>query len=254
MSTKNVEVPGVKGGEDTFGIKYASTNEMWKAELGRADPTSADGWYGKGVKYWDGVDATVDGVLGGYGKVTDVDIKESCAFLLALQDRNLLSLSEPTRAVDCGAGIGRISEGMLCKMFTCVDLVEPVKHFLDRARELLGSKNAKNFYQVGLQDWTPEAESYDVIWVQWVIGHLTDDDFIAFFTRCRRGLKKGGIIVLKENVCKDGFLVDKEDSSVTRSDAYLTNLFKTGGFDIVHKEYQKEFPQELFQVCMFAVR
>lgn len=24
---------------------------------------------GKGVKYWDGVDATVDGVLGGYGKV-----------------------------------------------------------------------------------------------------------------------------------------------------------------------------------------
>lgn len=47
MSTKNVEVPGVKGGEDTFGIKYASTNEMWKAELGRADPTSADGWYGK---------------------------------------------------------------------------------------------------------------------------------------------------------------------------------------------------------------
>lgn len=29
------------------------------------------------------------------------------------------------RAVDCGAGIGRITEGLLCKMFKKVDLVRP---------------------------------------------------------------------------------------------------------------------------------
>lgn len=35
------------------------------------------------------------------------------------------------------------------------------------------------------QDFTPEAGRYDVIWVQWCIGHLTDHDFIAFFKRAQ---------------------------------------------------------------------
>jgi len=36
-------------------------------------------------------------------------------------------------------------------------------------------------HTVGLEDWVPEEGKYDVIWVQWVVGHLTDDDFVAFF-------------------------------------------------------------------------
>uniref|UniRef100_M1B7Q6 Alpha N-terminal protein methyltransferase 1 n=1 Tax=Solanum tuberosum TaxID=4113 RepID=M1B7Q6_SOLTU len=42
-----------------------------------------------------------------------------------------------------------------------------------------------NFYCVPLQEFTPDAERYDVIWVQWCIGHLADDDFIAFFKRAK---------------------------------------------------------------------
>ena len=58
---------------------------------------------------------------------------------------------------------------------------------------------------MGLPQWNGSltcgeraAGAYDVIWVQWV-GHLTDDDFVAFFQRCRKGLKPDGVIVLKEN-------------------------------------------------------
>ena len=36
-------------------------------------------------------------------------------------------------------------------------------------------------HTVGLEDWAPEEGAYDAIWVQWVVGHLTDDDFVAFF-------------------------------------------------------------------------
>jgi len=36
-----------------------------------------------------------------------------------------------------------------------------------------------------LQDFTPETGRYDVIWIQWCIGQLTDDDFIAFFKRAK---------------------------------------------------------------------
>lgn len=52
--------------------------------------------------------------------------------------------------------------------------------------------------------------------IQWCIGHLTDDDLIALLRRCEAGLRPGGTVVLKENVCPKGFVVDKEDSSVTR--------------------------------------
>ncbi len=46
MPVKKVQVPGVKGGGDSLGNTYDSTNEMWEAELGRAEPTSEEGWYG----------------------------------------------------------------------------------------------------------------------------------------------------------------------------------------------------------------
>ena len=37
----------------------------------------------------------------------------------------------------------------------------------------------------GLQKFKPEEHVYDIIWIQWVIGHLTDEDLIAFLKRCQ---------------------------------------------------------------------
>jgi protein N-terminal methyltransferase len=39
---------------------------------------------------------------------------------------------------------------------------------------------------------------------------------VAFFQRCMDNLKPGGLIFVKENICADGFIVDKDDASVTR--------------------------------------
>lgn len=45
------------------------------------------------------------------------------------------------------------------------------------------------------------------------------DDLVAFFERCKKGLKPGGYIVVKENVLATGeFWLDKDDSSVVRYD------------------------------------
>ena len=46
-----------------------------------------------------------------------------------------------------------------------------------------------------VQGWQPEAGRYDVIWIQWAIGHLTDEDFVRFFADCEKGLKPDGIVV-----------------------------------------------------------
>ena len=34
------------------------------------------------------------------------------------------------------------------------------------------------------------------------------DDLLALLERCKAGLKPGGMIVIKENVCERGFVVD----------------------------------------------
>jgi protein N-terminal methyltransferase len=89
--------------------------------------------------------------------------------------------------LDCGAGIGRISKRLLQRYFSKIDLVEQDPKFLEQAKAYFGedetNKNAGDYICSGLQDFTPREAAYDVIWCQWVLGHLTDDDLVEFFKR-----------------------------------------------------------------------
>lgn len=59
---------------------------------------------------------------------------------------------------------------------------------------------AVNFFQLGLQDFRPEPERYDIFWVQWCLMYLTDTDVLAWLARCAATMRAGGIIVVKENL------------------------------------------------------
>ncbi|KAH9795966.1 alpha N-terminal protein methyltransferase 1 [Citrus sinensis] len=203
-------------GLDSDGKEFKNAEEMWREQIGEdgEQQEKKTQWYREGISYWEGVEASVDGVLGGFGNVNEVDIKGSEAFLqMLLSDRfpNARN-NQHLVALDCGSGIGRITKNLLIRYFNEVDLLEPVSHFLDAARESLAPENhmapdmhkATNFFCVPLQDFTPETGRYDVIWVQWCIGHLTDDDFVSFFKRAKVGLKPGGFFVLKENIARSG--------------------------------------------------
>ncbi|PON76031.1 Alpha-N-methyltransferase NTM [Parasponia andersonii] len=104
-----------------------------------------------------------------------------------------------------------------------------------------------------LREFTPDAGRYDVIWVQWCIGHLTDDDLVSFFKRAKGGLKPGGFFLLKENIARNGFVLDNIDRSVTRSDSYFKELFRRCGLHIYKSKDQKGLPEELFAVKMYAL-
>ncbi|XP_034698373.1 alpha N-terminal protein methyltransferase 1 isoform X2 [Vitis riparia] len=251
-------------GLDSEGREFKNAEEMWRAEIGDgADPHKKTDWYRKGVGYWEGVEASVDGVLGGYGHVNDVDVKGSEAFLKTLFSERFVDAGRIQHlvALDCGSGIGRVTKNLLIRYFNEVDLVEPASHFLEAARETLASgklmfsdmHKAANFYCVPLQDFTPETGRYDVIWIQWCIGQLADDDFISFFKRAKAGLKPGGFFVLKENIARSGFVLDKEDRSITRSDLYFKELFGQCGLHLYKSKDQKGFPGELFPVKMYAL-
>ena len=154
-------------------------------------------WYSRSLGYWSQQEATCAGVLGGHPETSQQDLAASEAFLKALQPRTF------EVALECGAGIGRITEGLLLTKCKKVDLLEPSTQLLEEARgrlkscRLLGS--ARHFLERSLQDVGELPDRYDLIWVQWVLLYLTDSDVITALGRLRDALRPDGLIVVKEN-------------------------------------------------------
>jgi protein N-terminal methyltransferase len=248
-------------GLSTNGNEYHSLNEMWSTELSilkednaSKESTNKEGaelWYEKGAEYWnsDSIPATVNGVLGGYGHISTEDVTGSKVFLNKIHQMRPF---EWETSVDCGAGIGRVALNLLDPLFASVDIVEQSPRLIEKARNVIKSGE---FYCTGLQNWVPETEKYDVIWIQWVLGHLTDADLISLLKRCKRALKSNGVIVIKENaVSSKAFLVDNEDSSVTRAVSYFLSIFNEADLKVIGEPYKQErFPTELFPVYMYAL-
>jgi AdoMet dependent proline di-methyltransferase len=84
--------------------------------------------------------------------------------------------------------------------------------------------------------------------------HTPVEDTIALFRRATAGLRDDGIIMVKENICREGFIVDKDDNSLTRSNAYMLDLFRRAGMSVAYNIRQRNFPKELFEVRMYVLR
>ena len=68
---------------------------------------SKDDMYNKRKKHWESKDATMKSVLGGWEDTHLLDVKCSNELLAGLIYSKQLN---PKRALDCGAGIGRVTE------------------------------------------------------------------------------------------------------------------------------------------------
>jgi hypothetical protein len=109
-----------------------------------------------------------------------------------------------------------VTEGLLLDgIAQQVDVVEPIARF---TAELQTTPGVRHVFNMGLEDWQPsEGVQYDLIWVQWCVGHLTDKQLVQFLERCKTALKPDGVIVVKENNSTSGAdFFDDVDSSVTR--------------------------------------
>lgn len=236
------------------------------------------------LAYWEGVTSDNNGMLGGFPQTSRIDLQGSSNFLTKLRRARAgqaatakQALSPLDRVADCGAGIGRITKGLLLSVGRRVDIVEPVKKFTDELVKELENTQADatgestergqvgEVINLGLQDWVPEPGAYNLIWNQWCVGHLTDAQFITYLERCKEGLvkpkdgegKAEAWIVVKENLSTDirhKDIYDEEDSSVTRSDEKFRKLFKDAGLKIVATEQQRGMPKELYPVRIYALR
>jgi galactose mutarotase-like enzyme len=236
-------------GTDTAGNEYESIEEMWAAQ----DLTT---WYTQAKDYYeDNCSATVNGVLGGIGEISDGDLQGSRDFLKSLNLPTTTS-GPPSVACEHGAGIGRVTKGVLLDFCDRSDLVESSARLLYAAPDYIGSKSTNcRFYNTELQDWKGKPGAYTIIWIQWVACYLRDDDLIKFLQRCADSLVEGGVIVLKENTCEDQtFVVDVDDASLTRSLPYWCDLIYKAGLDIHKIEWQQDLPDDIFPVPMIALK
>ncbi|KAH9484345.1 Alpha N-terminal protein methyltransferase 1 [Psilocybe cubensis] len=216
----------------------------------------------EGIEYWNTQPASLDGVLGGYGSgsLPRIDSLGSRLFLLNLFPqlstipsafRPLDAPSDPprTRALDVGAGIGRVTADVLLHLVSDVTILEPVEPFvqeaLSRARRSAADPSSKDAWRgladgsksvtllqgtlqdfhplqphharfldrVGYQPPRPDDEvgqGFDVIWCQWCLGHLSNVDLVAFLKRSHESLKKHPKALI---VVKENICSDKPDGS-----------------------------------------
>ena len=153
-----------------------------------------------------------------------------------------------------------------------MEIVEPIAKFSDKLR---GKEGIGKIFNIGLEDWAPEQSEeakYDLIWNQWCLGHLTDNQLITFLEKCGKVLKDGGLIMVKENLSTSGDdIFDELDSSVTRYVAYGTthgrtlvdlscrtdqkfhDLFRKAKMKVKKTEIQNGLPKELYPVRVYAL-
>lgn len=225
---------------------------LWKGATPNGDSSE---WYEKSTAYWANVEATVGGVLGGFGHLSGVDVKESTAFVKRVMTAQ--RCAPPfARALDCGAGVGRTARALLAPMCRKVDLLEQDAKFLDKARRDVPTAQAGHFYCQSLQAFVP-SEQYQLVWIQWVLNYLTDGDLVAFLRRLARSLAPNGVLFVKENMLASDvegqYDFDPDDTSVTRSEAGFRAVFARAGLRVIDRDIQRAFPQNMLPVRMFAL-
>ncbi|XP_016076812.1 PREDICTED: alpha N-terminal protein methyltransferase 1B [Miniopterus natalensis] len=223
---------------------YALTSQVINGEMQ---------FYARAKLYYQEVPATEEGMMGNFIELSNPDIQASREFLRKF-------VGGPGRAgtdcaLDCGSGIGRVSKHVLLPVFNSVELVDMMESFLLEAQNYLQAEGDKveSYHCCSLQEFTPPLGRYDVIWIQWVSGYLTDKDLLAFLSRCREGLKGHGVIILKDNVAREGCTFDLSDSSVTRDMGVLHSLIRKSGLLVLAQEKQRGFPEQCVPVWMLAL-
>ena len=228
--------------------------------------TSAE-WYHKRKEHWEKKDPNVFNMVGGFEDSNLPDIKCSIELLSGLIRTNQLN---PKRALDCGAGIGRITENILAKFFEEIDLLEQNEKFVAYCKEIFkNNKKIRQIYNSSLQEFKFE-KKYDLIWVQWCLENLEDEDLDPFLKKCLNALNENGIVIIKENLFEfptdikenieneplasnKNYLYSDEDFSKQRPDNTYINLFIKNGFKIKLHFLNPNWPSTMEPLCVYVL-
>ena len=223
-------------------------------ELQEVQERNKHGWYSANMTWWE---SGYGGLNDDEAMIGDCDGEEDANRGLEFLNR-VLAIRPGLKlgtALDCGAGVGRISKYVLLRKCSgTVTLLEGNLHWSLRSRAYLGRKRASrcSFVHGQLQEMHHhlELDSFDIIWFQWCLQYLTDLDVIAVLIAARNCLRKNGIIIVKENiptavttgsVRTDRFQMDTPEGpegrfDITRPELHHKYLFQQANLDILMME------------------
>lgn len=229
----------------------------------RAKRGPGEAWYRRTLDYWEKRKPTVHEMSG--GGVQRRDVAFSRAFLDRLKRSRAGRQCDFAAALDVGAGIGRVTRAVLLQHVSRrVDLLEPVKALLAQARkDFRGEARVQGFLCESSQKFRPARRAYDLVWCQWTLMYLADVDLVAFFKRIAKGLRAGGLIVVKENVelpkqnlgghGGKSYEDTAAHGGVVRIPRHYEDIFKRAGLQIVMKRMQLDLGDDAMPVAMYAL-
>ncbi|MSP33580.1 MAG: methyltransferase domain-containing protein [Rickettsiales bacterium] len=206
--------------------------------------------YDQSKKRWQNAEASLTGIMAGFDRVSDIDIKDSCLIL-----ENLISTGQinPNRAIDCAAGIGRVSQYALTKYFNKIDILERDQKFIEYCQKNFAENpKIENIFCNSLEDFQFD-NLYDTIWVQWCLQDLQEDDVISFLVRCKNNLTNNGVIIVKENIYIHT-IIDEDYGNEIRSDNFLRDLFAKCGLVVLQETRIAGWPNDLLPIGVFVLR
>ena len=227
-------------------------------------PNEKVNWYKKREAHWASKEPVLLSVLGGFEKSHLPDVKCSCELLNGLI---LTKQLNPGNALDLAAGIGRVTEFVLSNFFKEIDLVEKDKKFIDKCKVKFSSNDKiKKIYMESLENFKFE-KKYDLIWIQWCLENLEDEDLEPFLKKCYDNLNEDGIIIVKENLYNlegEGeeeeeeednyqFKYSELDYSKQRPDAFYINLFVKNKFKIKLHFLNPNWPEDMMPLCVYVL-
>ena len=236
-----------------------------KNKINEEKPNEKVNWYKKREAHWASKEPVLLSVLGGFEKSHLPDVKCSCELLNGLI---LTKQLKPGNALDLAAGIGRVTEFVLCNFFKEIDLVEKDKKFIDKCKVKFSSNDKiKKIYMESLENFKFERK-YDLIWMQWCLENLEDEDLEPFVKKCYDNLNEDGIIIVKENLYNvegEGeeeeeeeednyqFKYSELDYSKQRPDAFYINLFIKNKFKIKLHFLNPNWPEDMMPLCVYVL-
>ncbi|XP_036378542.1 alpha N-terminal protein methyltransferase 1B [Megalops cyprinoides] len=212
-------------------------------------------FYARAQDFYKDVPPSVEGMMGDFVELSEVDLEGSRQFLKKF-------VGGPGKAgtkcaLDCGCGIGRVSKNVLLPVFETMEMADMMEEFLLHAHECYLGDDAdriETYYCYSLQELTPPLKKYDVIWMQWVACHLTDRDLMEFLIKCKASLKPNGVIIIKDNMARQGCKLDPIDSSVMRHLDIMQSIIVKAGLNIIGLEKQEGFPEQMVPIWMVAIQ
>ena len=251
-------------GRDAAKREYASAGEFWERRGG-----SDEEWYARSTAHWAAVAADVSGMLGGLAELHAPDVRASLAFIDELRaggggEGGAGGGARRRRRCARRASRSTAGRGSAASRARCSSSASRPSSSSSRTPRSSRRRAARcrrralaACHTVALQAFAPPAgRAYAVVWVQWTLNYLTDDDVAAFLRRAAAALEPGGAVVVKESVAREGrgFYADASEASITRTDAHFREIFERAGLAVAAAAPQPELPQAVFPVTMWALR